>query len=190
MIYEDVNKIVSKRNGGNSINCADCSERNWQVLCHFTSLQNFEIIAGNGYTALSDVTKSNDPAEGGALEALKAALQSLDESKKICKQTYPKLHKAYFDFASCEMAFKRLQQIVLSISFCEPEFPLALWRAYGDNGIGVSFGVSKEQLEKIGTSDGFAFWKIEYLSVEDMQRKAEQFWKNSPGKPDMKYRKL
>ena len=44
--------------GGMEINMCD-------LLYHFTSLEGFERIIKNGYLAMTDIIKSNDPAEGG-----------------------------------------------------------------------------------------------------------------------------
>lgn len=153
----------------------------WQVLYHYTSLRSFERIVKNGYISLNDIIKSNDPAEGFfAFDALKEAYKSLYRNNKIDKKTYEKLHKAYFDFSESETVFGRFQHMILSISFCEPEISLALWRCYGDNGKGISFSISKNHLMELGKKDGFKFSQIEYLSHDEMVDRANRFWiKNS-----------
>lgn len=149
----------------------------WEVLFHYTSLMNFERIIRNGYIALCDIIKSNDPAEGYfAFDALKHAYRELYQEEVIDRNTYDKLHRVYIDFSEGEKAFGRLQHAILSLSFCEPDLSLALWRSYGDNGKGICFSVSKEQLMRIGKEKDFKFAQIEYLSEKSMNKKAKEFW--------------
>ena len=149
----------------------------WQVLYHYTSLKSFERIVKDGHISLSDIIKSNDPAEGFfAFDALKEAYKLLYDDKRIDDTTYNKLHRAYFNFSENEIAFGRFQHTILSISFCEPELPLALWRCYGDNGKGIAFSISKKRLMKLGERDNFRFSKIEYLTQGEMVDRAKKFW--------------
>lgn len=132
----------------------------WQSLYHYTSLKSFERIIKSGYISLSDIIKSNDPAEGFfAFDVLKEAYKSLYHDDAIDKETYDKLHRAYFDFSENETAFGRFQHTMLSISFCEPELPLALWRCYGDNGKGIAFSISKNRLIELGKKITLDFQK-------------------------------
>lgn len=157
----------------------------WQVLYHYTSLRSFERIIKNGYISLNDIIKSNDPAEGFfAFNALKEAYRSLYNDKLIDEKTCKKFHKAYFDFSESETAFGRFQHMILSISFCEPEVPLALWRCYGDNGKGISFSISKNYLMELSKKDGFIFLNIEYLSYDDMMERAKKFWLENSERPE------
>lgn len=149
----------------------------WRVLYHYTSLKSFERIIKSGYISLNDIIKSNDPAEGFfAFDALKEAYKSLYHDDRIDKETYDKLHRAYFDFSGNETAFGRFQHTILSISFCKPELPLALWRCYGDNGKGIAFSISKNRLMELGKKDNFRFSKIEYLTQDEMVDMAKEFW--------------
>lgn len=149
----------------------------WQVLYRYTSLKSFERIIKSGYISLNDIIKSNDPAEGFfAFDALKEAYKSLYRDDKIDRRTYDKLHRSYFDFSEGETAFGRFQHTILSISFCEPEFPLALWRCYGDNGKGICFSISKKRLTELGEKDNFRFAKIEYLTQNKLLDRAKEFW--------------
>lgn len=151
--------------------------KDWPVLYHFTSLKSFERIVKDGYISLSDIIKSNDPAEGlFAFDALKKAYKSLHNDERIDDATYNKLHRAYFNFSENETAFGRFQHTILSISFCEPELPLALWRCYGDNGKGIAFSISKKRLMELGEKDNFRFSKIEYLTQGEMVDRAKKFW--------------
>lgn len=75
----------------------------WEVLFHYTSLMNFERIIRNGYIALCDIIKSNDPAEGYfAFDALKHAYRELYQEEVIDRNTYDKLHRVYIDFSEGE----------------------------------------------------------------------------------------
>lgn len=157
----------------------------WQVLYHYTSLKGFERIIKSGYISLNDIIKSNDPAEGFfAFDTLKEAYISLHKDNKIDERTYDRLHRACFDFAESETAFGRFQHAILSISFCEPEFPLALWRCYGDNGRGICFSISKKRLAELGEKNNFKFAKIEYLTQDEMFDRAKEFWHENFGKPE------
>lgn len=153
------------------------SQTKWNVLYHYTSLQSFYRILSRGCIALNDIIKSNDPAEGVySLEMMKKAYIKLYSEETINEALYHFFHKVFFTFSEEETAFRRLQQAVLSISFCEPEIPLALWRTYGDNGCGVAIGFSKEKLNEIGTKANFSFKKINYLSEREMLEKYSSFW--------------
>lgn len=155
------------------------SEENWQVLYHYTSLNGFQRILETGYLALNDIIKSNDPAEGTySMQMLQKAYRELYQDGEIDNDTYRRFHSAYFEFSEDEKAFGRLQHAVLSVSFCEPKLPLALWRTYGDNGRGVSLGISKERLKTIGEKENFSFQAIAYLSEEEMLTKYRAFWKS------------
>lgn len=156
-----------------------------KLLYHYTSLEGFERIVKNGYIALTDITKSNDPAEGRfALVSLDEAYKKLYRYGEINYDTFDKLRKIYFDFAGSETTFERLQHAVLSVSFCEPDLPLALWRSYGDNGKGVCFSISKDDLKKQGEQYGCKFDKIQYLTENEMVDKSMQFWKDNMDKTD------
>ncbi len=161
------------------------SPTDWQALYHYTSLKGFERIVKNGYIAMNDIIKSNDPAEGFfAFDALRNAYSSLYRDEEIDRETYHKLHNIFFVFSENETAFDRFQQTVLSISFCEPELPLALWRSYGDNGKGICFCISKERLIEIGKQQGFSFRQIEYLTEKEMEVRARKFWKENKEKSE------
>lgn len=163
----------------------------WQVLYHYTSLKSFERIVKNGYITLNDIIKSNDPAEGFfAFDVLKEAYKSLYRDDVIDRKTYDKLHKAYFDFSEGETAFGRFQHTILSISFCEPELPLALWRCYGDNGKGISFSISKKRLIELGENENFRFSKIEYLTQNEMLDRSKNFWVENSEKSEEDLLKL
>lgn len=149
----------------------------WQALYHYTSLKSFERIIKSGYISLNDIIKSNDHAEGFfAFDALKEAYKLLYRNDRIDKRTYEKLHKVCFDFSGSKTAFGRFQHAILSISFCEPELPLALWRCYGDNGKGICFSISKKRLTELGEKDNFRFARIEYLTQNEMLDRAKEFW--------------
>lgn len=155
------------------------SEEKWQVLYHYTSLNGFQRILETGSLALADIIKSNDPAEGMySLQMLQKAYQELYRDEEIDNDTYHRFHSVYFEFSETEKAFGRLQQAILSVSLCEPELPLALWRTYGDNGRGISLGISKEKLKEIGEREDFSFRAIEYLPEKEMITKYKAFWKS------------
>ena len=154
-------------------------EKNWEVVYHYTSLSGFDRILSSGSLNLTDIIKSNDPAEGFySLQMLKEAYCKLYHDEEIDDKTYHLFHKVFFEFSEGEQCFGRLQQVVLSISFCEPELPLALWRTYGDNGRGVAIGISKDVLYKIAESVDFTFKPIEYVSEKDMLERYCDFWKS------------
>ncbi len=153
--------------------------KNWDVLYHFTSLQNFVRIIKEGKISLTDVSKSNDPAEGMfVLNALKEAYPRMMLNDEIKTCTYKKYHEVFFDFFEEETAFERTQQAILSLSFCEPEILLPLWRTYGDNGKGVNFGIAKNRLLEFGKKKNFKFKKVEYLSKTEINERAINFWKD------------
>lgn len=154
-------------------------ERNkWDQIYHFTSLKNLERIARTGYIALTDVIKSNDPAEGiYVLETLKQSYQKLWRDGEITEKQYLRLHQLFFDFVENEKTGGRLQQMVLSLSFCEPDFPLALWRAYGDQGRGAAIGIAKEKLEQLGQKRGFRFQQVQYYDEKELVRQQQEFWR-------------
>ena len=154
------------------------ADNNWEVVYHYTSLDGFNRILSSGSLALTDITKSNDPAEGFyALQMLKEAYCKLYHDEEIDDKTYHQFHKAFFEFSEGEQSFGRLKQVVLSISFCEPDLPLALWRTYGDNGRGVAIGVSKKYLSQKAESEGFTFKPVEYVSEKEMIERYCKFWK-------------
>ncbi len=148
------------------------------ILYHYTSLEGFYRIITSGAIALCDVIKSNDPAEGEyALEMMKKAYKKMRGDEEINDADYKKLHIAFFEFLEEEKISGRLQQAILSLSLCQPEVPLALWRTYGDNGRGVAIGIAKEKLREIGEKPGFEFRQVEYLDEEEMLKKYMKFWK-------------
>lgn len=154
-------------------------EIEWEVLYHYTSLESFDRIIHSGYLAMSDIIKSNDPAEGVfAVDALKEAYHALRDEDEINVDEYNRFREAFFEFSEDEFCFGRAQQAVFSISFCEPEWCLALWRTYGDNGRGVALGIAKDRLQLIGQRQYFKFAKIEYLDNNIMLDRAKQFWRN------------
>ena len=146
------------------------SAENTMLLYHFTNLENFIRISKTGAISLCDITKSNDPLEGVfVLNALEQACQRLlweEEDQANCIEIYKKLQ----EFKDDEFSFGRLQHMVFSLSFCEPENRLELWRTYGDNGCGVALGFDKSTIEKIGHDEGFRFEKITYKSDEELQQ--------------------
>ena len=161
-------------------------ERNkWDQIYHFTSLKNLERIARTGYIALTDVTKSNDPSEGiYVLETLKQSYQKLWRDGEITEKQYLRLHQLFFDFVENEKTGGRLQQMVLSLSFCEPDMPLALWRAYGDQGRGAAIGIAKEKLEQIGQRRGFRFQQVQYYDEKELIYRQQEFWRTHLGDTD------
>lgn len=153
-------------------------DNKWEVVYHYTSLNGFERILTSGSLALTDIIKSNDPAEGlYPLQMLKEAYNKLYNESSITYEEYDKCRQVYFDFYNGEHCFGRLQQIVLSLSFCEPKLELALWRSYGDNGRGVAIGIAKERLRAIASKEGFAFKPIEYLSESELIERYCMFWR-------------
>ena len=155
----------------------DRYEKKGEVLFHYTSLESFFRIVTTGFIALNDVLKSNDPAEGTySIKMLEKAYIELYNEQCIDRQQYEKFHRAFFDFNMDEQCFDRLQHVVLSLSVCEPNLPLALWRAYGDNGRGAAIGISKKKLEEIGNKEGFAFEQIKYRSKEQLLKEYKEFW--------------
>lgn len=161
-------------------------ERNkWDQIYHFTSLKNLERIARTGYIALTDVTKSNDPSEGiYVLETLKQSYQKLWRDGEITEKQYLRFHQLFFDFVENEKTGRRLQQMVLSLSFCEPDIPLALWRAYGDQGRGAAIGIAKEKLEQIGQKRGFRFQQVQYYDEKELIYRQQEFWRTHLGDTD------
>lgn len=107
---------------------------------------------------------------------LQAAYNKLYHDDEIDDDTFHRFHRVFFEYSENEKASGRLQQVVLSVSFCEPELPLALWRSYGSNGSGVALGFSLEKLKEIGNRDGFSFHKIEYYAESEMLEKYAGFW--------------
>ena len=155
------------------------NETDWEVLYHYTSLPGFFRILSSGVIALCDITKSNDPAEGVySLQMMKKAYSELERREEIDDNTYRRFHKSFFLFSEMESTFGRLQQTALSLSVCEPELPLALWRAYGDNGCGIALGISKQKMQEIGKREGFGFKAVQYYSEKEMLEKYCEFWKN------------
>ncbi|WP_034464907.1 DUF2971 domain-containing protein [Butyrivibrio fibrisolvens] len=153
------------------------NNKNWEVLYHYTSLESFLRIISQGYIALNDVIKSNDPAEGKySIEILEKAYKELYREEKINQDQFDKIRGAFFDFREEEYCFGRLKHVVLSLSVCEPEFPLALWRSYGDNGCGCAIGISKEKLKEIGEKEGFTFGKMNYYKECELIDKYKRFW--------------
>ena len=155
------------------------------MLFHYTNLKNLKSIFTSGYIRLTDITKSNDPAEGTfALDMLRKALKELNRYEKMDISAYEKLSLAYFAFLDKEKAYERFNQVMLTLSFSGSENRLAMWRLYGDNGMGAAIGISSKTLNKIAENEGFEFKKVEYLSEGDMQNRAEAFWLENMDKCD------
>ena len=154
-------------------------EQGKEILYHYTSLDGFDKILSSGALALTDIIKSNDPSEGYyALQMLEKSYKNLYRDDKIGRNDYIKYHTAFFEFSRMEKSFGRLQQVILSISFCQPVLPLVLWRTYGDNGSGVAIAVSKTTLDEIAEQKNFEFKRIEYLSEKELLERYSIFWKN------------
>lgn len=151
---------------------------NNKLVFHFTSMSAFTKIIKGGAFYLFDITKSNDPLEGKfVVNALKKAYGYLRQTEKITQSQYTLAHRAFFDFAETISAFDRLDNLILSASFCMPNHELSLWRSYGDGGKGVAIGISTEKLSQIASATkGMAFQKIKYLSQKEMEQCAEEFW--------------
>ena len=148
------------------------------VLFHFTSLNSFQRIISTGMITLADIIKSNDPAEGVySLKMMKEAFIKLRRNEEIDDTQYRRIYSILYDFHEEETAFERLQQVVLSISFCCSQYPLALWKSYGDNGRGIAIGIARKTLEQLGQEDDFEFKQVSYYTEEEMLSYYKCFWK-------------
>ena len=118
------------------------------------------------------------------LETLKQSYQKLWRDGEITEKQYLRFHQLFFDFVENEKTGRRLQQMVLSLSFCEPDIPLALWRAYGDQGRGAAIGIAKEKLEQIGQKRGFRFQQVQYYDEKELIYRQQEFWRTHLGDTD------
>ncbi|WP_294412114.1 DUF2971 domain-containing protein [uncultured Ruminococcus sp.] len=142
--------------------------KNLEVLYHYTTLGTFEKIVKNGYLAMFDIIKSNDPLEGKfALDALKSAYDAICINDDLAIDKLTMLKDSYHAFLEAVESFGKLRNVVCSLSFCKPTHKLLLWRTYGDNGKGIAIGVGLTELEKFNELEHFEFRKVEYKSKND-----------------------
>ncbi len=154
------------------------SETGWGIVYHYTSLSTFVNIVKSGELRLSDITKSNDPIECTfALDAIKKAYHQIINREDITEQQRRFMHCCCFEYIESIYCYGHLNNLVLAVSFCEPEHELSLWRTYGDNGCGIAIGFSKNKLAEFAqVNDGFCFDKIEYLSPQELEKRAIDVW--------------
>ena len=148
---------------------------NFDVLYHYTTLGTFEKIVKNGYMAMFDIVKSNDPLEGKfAIKSIKDAYKKIRTYENLSEDRLSNLQRAYHAFLDEVESYGRLQNIICSLSFCIPTHNLLLWRTYGDNGKGIAIGVGKSELEKFNNYANFEFRKVEYKSKDDYSAMAKE----------------
>lgn len=146
-----------------------------EVLYHYTTLSTFEKIIKNGYFAMFDILKSNDPLEGiFSITAIKDAYANICLSDELDDEKLLNMRTIYHDFLDEVESFGKLHNVICSLSFCKPNHKLLLWRTYGDNGKGIAIGVGKIELEKFNNYDNFEFKKVEYKSRKDYTNIAKE----------------
>lgn len=131
-----------------------------KLVYHYCSIETFLSIIQNSVLRLTDIEKSNDYSERVYMETL------------ILKQFQKKINNNPNGYLLDNFIVKYYQSLYTSSNlyascFSEDGDLLSQWRAYADNGTGVSIGFSKEYLEKTNNDEwGLKFKKINYNLIQ------------------------
>ncbi|MCA2408452.1 DUF2971 domain-containing protein [Rhizobium leguminosarum] len=136
-----------------------------ETLYHYCSASTFQLIISNRKVRLSDLTQSNDSAEG---EWYWKVLGSLFEGTEL---------PAWFTSTREHHAAWNLQRVTLGLCLSEEGDLLSQWRGYADDGRGFSIGFRPSLLD---TLHGPGLYKAIYSPVEQMEvagwaRQMQQF---------------
>ena len=129
-----------------------------KIVYHFCNINTFYSIISNQTLRLSDITKSNDQLEiTWAISIIRKVFEKkyaeLEEWVKteITKEKYmdriDEKVALYFEQDGLKNKF-----FVICFSGKESGDLLSQWRGYGDDGRGISIGLSEHMLKKIGDS--------------------------------------
>ena len=141
------------------------------LIFHYASLETFKSIIENHWIWLCDIQKSNDSAERTYFENI--LLDVIDEyisNPSNISTISPYAEKALETFKSTYHNQEAYIPPVYSASFSLDGDLLGQWRAYANNGTGVSIGFKQHIFEK--TFNGENAWSISYdkgLAIEACQ---------------------
>lgn len=134
------------------------------VVYHYCSVDTFFQIVTNHTLRLSDIEKSNDFMEKKwAIQQCLLHIEHNLENPAYPCAAQPDLAASLLD--EMKQQFERYNTMILAACFSSEHDLLSQWRGYGDNGYGVSIGISS------GTEFVRAFKRAEcYLNIEDRVR--------------------
>ncbi len=134
------------------------------VVYHYCSVETFFQIVTNHTLRLSDIEKSNDFMEKkwAIQQCLLHIENNLDNPAYPCS-TRPDLATSLL--RELKHRFEQFNTMILASCFSSERDLLSQWRGYGDNGYGISIGVSS------GTEFVHAYHRAEkYMDLEDHVR--------------------
>lgn len=143
--------------------------KNEEIVYHYCSISTFLNIMKNCSLWMTEVEKSNDYAERRYIEE-----KIKDQFKEIAKVDLELKQIPEGTIDKCyDMIYSSLSVYACCLS--EEGDLLSQWRAYADNGFGVSIGVSRNILEDLNNEPyGLSFFKVIYDLEEQYQYISDQ----------------
>jgi len=154
-----------------------------EILYHYCSVDTFLSIVQNKTLRLSEISKSNDSMECRWLEKeifprvfgkeIDAFVKSLNENADPAK--IREGGEKIFNYPYVTKKFKLDEKFVLAICFSKQPDLLSQWRAYANDGMGVSIGFGADLFERNYNPSNFSYVNLRKVIYDQDAQEAEIF---------------